>query len=236
MKPSFLKNTMHYTEHDIEQKLIQKLIDLKYTYRPDIRDKTSPEKNFREKFERLNRVHLTDSEFERLKLEIITPDVFVAAKRLRETNTFIREDDTPLNYTPVNIKDWCKNDYEVISQLRINTENSHHRYDVILLINGIPVVQIELKTLQIPPKKAIEQIIDYKNDTGNGYGNSLLCFMQLFVVSNESSTYYFANNQNRHFAFQADERFLPHIALPMKQTIKLIIYMILPINFWKSAH
>lgn len=157
---------MHYTEHDIEQKLIKKLIDLKYTYRPDIRDKTSLEKNFREKFERLNRVHLTDSEFERLKLEIITPDVFVAAKRLRETNTFIREDDTPLNYTLVNIKDWCKNDYEVISQLRINTENSHHRYDVILLINGIPVVQIELKTLQIPPKKAIEQIIDYKNDTG----------------------------------------------------------------------
>ncbi|WP_240336414.1 type I restriction endonuclease, partial [Raoultella ornithinolytica] len=93
-------------------------------------------------------------------------------------------------------------------------ENSHHRYDVILLINGIPVVQIELKTLQIPPKKAIEQIINYKNDTGNGYGNSLLCFMQLFIVSNESSTYYFANNRNKHFAFQTDERFLPvyHLA------------------------
>ena len=161
------------------------------------------------KFEQLNRVRLTDSEFERLKLEIIKPDVFSASKLLRETNTFIREDETPLHYTLVNIKDWCKNDYEVISQLRINTENSHHRYDVILLINGLPLVQIELKTLQIPPIKAIEQIIDYKNDTGNGYGNSLLCFMQLFIVSNESSTYYFANNSNKHFTFAADERFLP---------------------------
>ncbi|OOF44258.1 DEAD/DEAH box helicase [Rodentibacter rarus] len=200
---------MTYIESAIEQKFIQKLIDLKYTHRPDIRDKKTLEQNFREKFEQLNRVRLTDSEFERLKSEIITPDVFAAAKRLRQTNTFTREDDTPLNYTLVNIKDWCKNDYEVISQLRINTENSYHRYDVILLINGLPVVQIELKTLQIPPRKAIEQIIEYKNDPGNGYGNSLLCFMQLFIVSNESSTYYFANNQNRHFAFHADERFLP---------------------------
>lgn len=200
---------MNYTEADIEKKLIEKLVDLKYTPRPDICNKETLEKNFREKFEQLNRVRLTDSEFERLKLEIITPDVFAAAKTLRETNTFIREDETPLHYTLVNIKDWCKNDYEVISQLRINTENSHHRYDVILLINGLPVVQIELKTLQIPPRKAIEQIIEYKNDPGNGYGNSLLCFMQLFIVSNESSTYYFANNQSRHFAFHADERFLP---------------------------
>lgn len=200
---------MHLKESTIEQKFIQKLIDLKYTHRPDIHDRESLEQNFRQKFEQLNRVRLTDSEFERLKLEIIKSDVFSAAKLLREINTFIREDETPLHYTLVNIKDWCKNDYEVISQLRINTDNSHHRYDVILLINGLPLVQIELKTLQIPPIKAIEQIIDYKNDTGNGYGNSLLCFMQLFIVSNESSTYYFANNSNTHFSFTADERFLP---------------------------
>ena len=51
--------------------------------------------------------------------------------------------------------------------------------------------------------------MDYKNDPGNGYTNSLLCFMQLFIVSNESNTYYFANNNKEHFAFDADERFLP---------------------------
>ncbi len=109
----------------------------------------------------------------------------------------------------VNIKDWCKNDYEVIRQLRINTENSHQRYDVILLINGLPVVQIELKNLDISPRKAMQQIVDYKNEAGNGYGNSLLCFMQLFIVSNKTNTYYFTNNRNQHFAFNADEQFLP---------------------------
>lgn len=128
---------------------------------------------------------------------------------MRQTNTFQREDGTPLHYTLVNIKDWCKNEFEVISQLRINTENSNHRYDVILLINGIPVVQIELKTLEISPRRAMKQIVDYKNDPGNGYTNSLLCFMQLFIVSNRSNTYYFANNRNQHFAFDADEKFLP---------------------------
>ena len=80
---------------------------------------------------------------------------------------------------------------------------------MILLINGVPVVQIELKTLGINPRRAMEQIVEYKNDPGNGYANTLLCFMQLFIVSNRDRTYYFANNNARHFGFNADERFLP---------------------------
>jgi type I restriction enzyme, R subunit len=197
------------TERQIEESFINTLTELKYTYRNDIMDKASLEANFRAHFQRLNRVNLSDSEFARLKDSIITADVFTAATTLREVNTFKRDDDTPLQYTLVNIKDWCKNDFEVINQLRINTENSNHRYDVIILINGVPAVQIELKTLQISPKKAMEQIVDYKNDLGNGYINSLLCFIQLFIVSNETKTYYFANNHKDHFCFNADERFLP---------------------------
>ena len=196
-------------EKHIEASFIEKLKELKYIYRADIKDKFSLEDNFRQHFQRLNKVNLSDAEFTRLKESLITSDVFTAAKNLREINTLKRDDETPLQYTIVNTKDWCKNEYEVINQLRINTENSHHRYDVILLINGIPVVQVELKGLQITPKKAMEQIIKYKNDPGNGYKNSLLCFIQLFIVSNESNTYYFANNNEEHFAFNADERFLP---------------------------
>ena len=64
---------------------------------------------------------------------------------------------TPLNYTLVNLEDWCKNSFEVVNQLRINTDYSHHRFDVVLLINGVPVVEIELKTLGINPRRAIEQ-------------------------------------------------------------------------------
>ena len=200
---------MTIREKEIEQKLIDKLKDLKYTYRSDICDKAALEENFRRKFESLNRVHLTDAEFARLRDEIVTSDVFAAAQALREKGKFTREDGTPLEYTLVNIRDWCKNEFEVIHQLRINTNNSYHRYDVIILINGAPVVQIELKTLQISPRRAMEQIVEYKNDPGNGYTNSLLCFMQLFIISNESDTRYFANNHNKHFSFNADERFLP---------------------------
>ena len=197
------------TEQQIENSFIEKLVSLGYVYRSDIKDRNNLENNFKEHFQRLNRVKLSDAEFARLRDEIITSDVFEAAKTLREMNTFKRDDDTPLQYSLVNISDWCKNEFEVINQLRINTENSHHRYDVIILINGVPVVQIELKSLHITPKRAMEQIVEYKNDEGNGFVNSLLCFMQLFVVSNETNTYYFANNHKEHFAFNADERFLP---------------------------
>lgn len=208
-------------EQQIEEELIERLSDLKYTYRKDIRDRNALEQNFRQKFEALNRVKLTDTEFDKLLTEIINPDVFKSSSLLRKRNTFIREDDTSLHYTLVNIKDWCKNDFEVINQLRMNTENSNHRYDVILLINGVPVVQIELKTLQISPNRAMQQIVDYKNDIGNGYTNSLMCFMQLFIVSNKTRTFYFSNNNNKHFAFNADEQFLPVYTLAKEDNSKI---------------
>ena len=166
-------------ESQIEENLIGKLAELKYTPRPDIRSKEALELNFRQKVEALNRVHLSDTDFARLRDEIITTDTYLVSKILRERNTFQREDGTPLQYTLVNIKEWCKNEFEALSQLRMNTEDSHHRYDVILLINGVPVVQIELKGLDISPRRAMQQIVDYKTDPGNGYANSLLCFMQL---------------------------------------------------------
>jgi type I restriction enzyme R subunit len=197
------------SEAQVEQNFIGKLTDLKYTHRPDIRDRATLEQNFRKKFEALNRVCLTDTEFARILDEVTSPDVFTAARTLRERNSFTRDDGTPLNYTLVNTGDWCKNTFEVINQLRINTDNSHHRFDVILLINGVPTVQVELKTLGVNPRRAMEQIVDYKNDPGNGYTRTLLCFIQIFIVGNRESTYYFANNNNRHFSFNADERFLP---------------------------
>ena len=200
---------MSTAEQQLENQLVETLRALKYEYRPDIRDRDTLEKNFREKFEALNHVRLTNGEFARLLDDIVTPDVYSAAHTLRNRSSFTRDDGTPLNYTLVNIADWCKNTFEVVNQLRINTDNSHRRYDVILLINGVPVVQIELKTLGINPRRAIEQIVEYKNDPGNGYTRTLLCFVQLFIVTNRDSTYYFANNNARHFAFNADERFLP---------------------------
>lgn len=203
-------------EQQIEERLIKRLESLKYNYRSDIKDRATLEANFRKKFEQLNGVILTDREFERLLSEIIpaTPDVYESSRLLRERNLFLREDGTPLYYTLVNIKDWCRNDYEVINQLRINTHSSHHRYDVIILINGLPLVQIELKAHKVSPRTAIQQIVNYKNDVGNGYANTLLAFMQLFIVSNEAETSYFANNNAKEFQFDAKEQYLPiyHLA------------------------
>lgn len=108
-------------ESQAEYGFVGKLTDLKYTYRSDIRTRYTLEQNFRQKFETLNRVNLTDAEFARLRDEIINPDVFQASKILRERNTFKRKDETPLHYTLVNIRNWCKNEFEVINQLRMNT-------------------------------------------------------------------------------------------------------------------
>ena len=214
---------MSTQERDVEDFLITKLQDLKYEYRPDIHDRATLEANFREKFQALNRVTLTDDEFQRLLKEIVTPDVYKASQSLRNREAFTRDDGTPLNYTLVNIKDWCKNTFEVVRQLRVNTDNSYHCYDVMLLMNGIPVVQIELKTLGISPRKAMNQIVAYKNDPGNGYTRTLLCFVQLFIVSNRTETWYFTNNNAKHFAFGADERFLPIYQFANKDNNKITL-------------
>lgn len=76
-------------ENIIENDLVQKLVEIKYTYRKDIKDRVSLEKNFRSKFEALNKVNLSNSEFARLRDEIIKPDVFAASKILRQKNYYI---------------------------------------------------------------------------------------------------------------------------------------------------
>ena len=201
---------MIQSEAQLEQQFIEKLQELKYTYRSDIRDLDSLEKNFREKFERLNFVTLSDDEFSKLLQENVTSDVFTASKHLREKQTFVRNDGTTFDYSLVNLRDWCKNEFEVVNQLSINTANSRQRYDVVILINGLPLVQIELKRHSVSPLKAVEQIVRYKQDRGNGYTNTLMCFMQLFIVSNGGSdTMYFANNNDEHFHFDATNNYLP---------------------------
>ncbi len=104
---SLLLKTMAL-EKQIEDQFIRYLSEnLKYVYREDIHDRNSLEQNFREKFQALNRCHLTDNEFARLLEEITDSDVFNASKRLRERNTFMSEDGTLLQYSLVNIIDWC---------------------------------------------------------------------------------------------------------------------------------
>ena len=197
-------------EPQLEQQFIEKLVEIGYIYRNDIHDRDSLEKNFRKHFQRLNYVTLSDDEFEKLLKDNISPDVFTVSKHLREKQTFTRNDGTTFDYSLVNTRDWCKNEFEVINQLSINTANSHQRYDVIILINGLPLVQIELKRHSVSPLKAVKQIVEYKQERGNGYLNTLMCFMQLFIVSNGASdTMYFANNNDEHFQLDVSNNYLP---------------------------
>ena len=196
-------------ESQIEQHFIRHLEGLGYVYRKDIKDRASLEQNFRNKFEALNQVQLTDGEFERLMGNIVSSDVYKASKTLRDKVEVIHDDGTTQFYPLVNLQNWCKNDYEVINQLRINTHSSYHRYDVIILVNGLPLVQVELKAHGVSPRVAIKQIVDYKNDHENGYEHTLLAFMQLFIVSNEADTFYFANNPKEALTFDEKEQFLP---------------------------
>ena len=212
---------MTQKESALEKELLEKLQDLKYVYRPDIRTRAALEANFREKFEQLNHVKLTETEFARLLEQITTSDTFEAAKTLRAKETFFRDDGTPLDYTLVNITDWCKNTFEVVNQLKMGTQASYHRYDVMLLLNGVPVVQIELKKKDVVPQVAMQQVVEYKNDPGNGYTNTLLRFIQLFIVSNGVSTHYFANNRDEHFNFDADERYLPIYQWADRSNVKI---------------
>ncbi len=196
-------------ESQIEQHFIRHLEGLGYKYCKDIKNRASLEANFRNKFEALNNVRLTDGEFERLMGNIVSPDVYEASKTLRDKVEVVHDDGTTRFYPLVNLQNWCKNDYEVINQLRINTHSSYHRYDVIILINGLPLVQVELKAHGVSPRVAIKQIVDYKNDRANGYEHTLLAFMQLFIVSNEADTFYFANNPKEALTFDEKEQFLP---------------------------
>lgn len=196
-------------ESQIEQHFIRHLEGLGYVYRKDIKDRASLEQNFRNKFEALNQVQLTDGEFERLMEKIVRADVYEASKTLRDKVEINHDDGTTRFYPLVNLQNWCKNDYEVINQLRINTHSSYHRYDVIILVNGLPLVQVELKAHGVSPRVAIKQIVDYKNDRANGYEHTLLAFMQLFIVSNEADTFYFANNPKEALTFDEKEQFLP---------------------------
>ena len=196
-------------ESQIEQHFIRHLEGLGYKYCKDIKNQASLEANFRNKFEALNNVRLTDGEFERLMGNIVSSDVYKASKTLRDKVEVVHDDGTTRFYPLVNLQNWCKNDYEVINQLRINTHSSYHRYDVIILINGLPLVQVELKAHGVSPRVAIKQIVDYKNDRANGYEHTLLAFMQLFIVSNEADTFYFANNPRKALTFDEKEQFLP---------------------------
>ncbi len=131
---------------------------------------------------------LSDAEFERLLAVILGKSVFASAEILRNIQNIKRDDGTDVYVELFNRKEWCQNEFQVTHQTTV-VGKYENRYDVTLLINGLPLVQIELKRRGIDFKEAFNQICRYKKHSLTG----LFRFVQFFVISNGVDTKYFAN-------------------------------------------
>ncbi|MGL5722505.1 MAG: type I restriction endonuclease subunit R, EcoR124 family, partial [Brevinema sp.] len=181
-------------EQKLELAFIDKLVEMGYEYRKDIKTIDMLHQNFKEKIEYWNKIELSNREFEQILRDLLGKSVFDSTGLLHTKYTLQRDDDTSINLTLYDTKNWCQNTFEVVNQLRADHDLSHHRYDVHILINGIPMVHVELKHAGITPIKALKQIVRYKQDNGSSLRTTLLGFTQIFIMSNDELTYYFVNN------------------------------------------
>lgn len=192
-------------EKILEDKLVKTLISDGYEY-VTIHSEEDLLQNFKKQIEKHNQQRLvqakhaptlTDKEFKRLLNEISGKDIFTSASLLRDDSKKIEAEDGSTFYIELmNTREWCNNEFQVAKQIRINSQSLANdaitrRYDVTLLINGLPVVQIELKRPGIELKAAFNQIKSYGYNSYHGLFN----FLQLFVISDGELTKYYANNR-----------------------------------------
>ena len=189
------------SESKLEDRMIDQLRKQGYQY-VEINDVNELEKNFREQVNlhnrgELNFKDLSDKEFERLMVKISGKGIFQSAKELRQKQDIQRDDGSVVYLELFNTKDWCRNNFQVTHQTTVEGKYTN-RYDVTILINGLPLVQIELKRRGIDMKEAFNQIKRYKRHSYSG----LYKFIQLFIISNGVDTKYFANgDQELNYGF-----------------------------------
>lgn len=147
---------------------------------------------------------LSDAEFRRLLLQVESFDVITAAEHWKNNNAVMLDlDNEKYMYLQLSSPDVKKNVYQISHQIRMEKSASpvvknNNRYDVTLLINGLPILQTELKRPSVDFTEAVNQVNRYRRDSFD----KLFNFLQLFVVSNETATKYFSNqnrNQNGQF-------------------------------------
>ncbi len=183
------------SEAILEDNLIKRLSNNGYEY-VKIANEDELIANFRIQLEKFNNCHLTDEEFNKVLLHLDQGSIFDRAKKLRD-HYFIDRKDNPFYIKFLNQRDWCKNIFQISNQ--ITMEGKHkNRYDVTLLINGLPLVQVELKRRGMPLKEAFDQITRYASHSYK----SLFNFIQIFVVSNGVNTKFFANGQKNDLQFE----------------------------------
>ncbi len=179
------------SEQILEEQLLSQLQKLGYKY-VTIADEKSLLANLKTQLEKHNHIQFSESEFEKVLNILNKGSVFEKAKVLREKkHHIIRDNGDNLYFEFLNVEHWCQNEYQVTNQ--ITQEGKYqNRYDVTLLINGLPLVQIELKRRGLEMKEAFNQINRYQKHSF-GAGKGLFHFVQLFVISNGVNTKYFSN-------------------------------------------
>ncbi|MFT5852175.1 MAG: type I restriction enzyme R subunit [Colwellia sp.] len=193
-------------EQVLEDNLVTQLVTLGYEV-AQITDEKSLLENLKQQLEKLNslKVRLSDNEFKQILNALSKGSVFEKAKTLRDRLQVNRDDGSAL-YIQFLADDWETNQFQVTQQVTVEGRYQN-RYDVTVLVNGLPLVQIELKRRGLELKEAFNQINRYQRHSyWASYG--LFQYVQTFVISNGVNTKYYANNKNQSFKqtfYWADE-------------------------------
>lgn len=179
------------TEQQLENALIEQLQGLGWE-KVAIPDEDALVANLKKQIEKHNNIVLSDYEFKQILNKIARGNIFEKAKILRDKVDFKRDDGTTKHVELINQIQWCKNQYQVTHQITMKGKYTN-RYDVTLLVNGLPLCQIELKRRGLEMKEAFNQTNRYhRHSFSAGYG--LFGYVQIFVISNGVNTKYYANN------------------------------------------
>ncbi len=184
------------SEHELEMELIEQLATMEYQV-VQIHNDEEMRNNLKQQLEIHNKVQLSVSEFEQILNHLNKGSTFDRAKILRDRFVLKRDNNEPLYIRFFNCEEWCENEFQVTRQIS-NQGTYKNRYDVTLLINGLPLVQIELKRRGTELKAAFHQINRYQHQSYDA-GFGLFQYIQLFIISNGVNTKYFANNKQQSF-------------------------------------
>lgn len=191
------------SEAALEAGLIATLQQMDYEY-VQIAEEDNLQANFKRQLEKHNhkrlsehgRTEFTDEEFEKILIYLEGGTRFEKAKKLRDLYPLDTSDGKRIWVEFLNRQQWCQNEFQVSNQITVEGRKKC-RYDVTVLINGLPLVQIELKRRGVELKQAYNQIQRYHKTSFHG----LFDYIQLFVISNGINTRYFANNPNSGYKF-----------------------------------
>ena len=191
------------SEAALENGLIATLQQMNYEYvqieeEKNLRTnfKSQLEKHNRKRLEEIGRTEFTEAEFDKILIYLEGGTRFEKAKKLRDLFLLELDDGERLWVEFLNRTHWCQNEFQVSHQITVEGRKKC-RYDVTILINGLPLVQIELKRRGVELKQAYNQIQRYHKTSFHG----LFDYVQLFVISNGVNTRYFANNPNSGYKF-----------------------------------